>query len=461
MQMDSNASSNERDRQQCYRCGGTQHRAADCCFKDFECRFCHKKGHLEKVCFAKNQLTPQARSNRRPRRRPRNRYKCVTRRMTNKLPRHRVTRRKPRLIPFSTRQDTTVLSRRGHWPLQRRLKCSQLNKEALAIIFGVKKFHHYLYGRRFTILSDHKPLKYLFDYNCPIPAMASARIERWALTLSAYQYEIEYKPGSEHANADVFSRLPLAEAPKTVPLPGDTVLLMEALHTLPVTVAEVKQWTDHDPLLSAALKMALQGWKPTEEEQMRPFYQRLNELSVHDGCVLCGNRVIVPPAGQTRVLEELHQGHPGTSRMKAPARNVVWWPKMDSDIVAKVKQCFSCQEHQKTPPAAPLHPWDWPNRPWARVHVDHAGPFLGKTFLILVDAHSKWLEVIPVASTSSQATIQALHRVFATHGLPEMLVSDNGTAFTSEQFTQFLRVNGIRPVNAAPYHPYTHRPRPL
>ena len=153
----------------------------------------------------------------------------------------------------------------------------------------------------------------------------------------------------------------------------------------------------------------------------------------------------MPPAGRARVLEELQQGHPGTSRMKTLARSVVWWPKMDFDIEAKVKQCFSCQEHQKTPPAAPLHPWDWPN--------DHAGPFLGKTFLILVDAHSKWLEVIPVASTSSQATIQALRRVFATHGLPEMLVSDNGTAFTSEEFTQFLRVNGIRPVNAAPYHP--------
>ena len=163
---------------------------------------------------------------------------------------------------------------------------SQLDKEALAIIFGVKKFHHYLYGRRFTILSDHKPLKYLFDYNRSIPAMASARIQRWALTLSAYQYEMGNKPGSEHANTDVFSRLPLAEALKTVPLHGDTVLLMEALHTLPVTAAEVKRWTDHDPLLSAALKMTLQGWQPTEEEEMRPFYQRPNELSVHDGCVL-------------------------------------------------------------------------------------------------------------------------------------------------------------------------------
>ena len=126
---------------------------------------------------------------------------------------------------------------------------------------------------------------------------------------------------------------------------------------------------------------------------------------------------------------------------------------MDSDIEAKVKEFSACQEHQKSPAAAPLHPWDWPNRPWARVHVDHAGPFLGKIFLVLVDAHSKWLEVTPVASTSSHATIQALRRIFATHGLPEMLVSDNGTAFTSDEFKQFLQMNGIQQVNSAEQHP--------
>ena len=129
--------------------------------------------------------------------------------------------------------------------------------------------------------------------------------------------------------------------------------------------------------------------------------------------------------------------------MKALARSVVWWPKMNSDIEAKVSECSACQEHHKSPSAALLHPWDWLNRPWARLHVDHAGPFLGKTFLVLADAHSKWLEVTPVASTSSQAT----------HGLPEMLVSDNNTAITSNEFKQFLRLSGIRPVNSAPYHP--------
>ena len=111
----------------------------------------------------------------------------------------------------------------------------QLEREGLAIVFGVKKFHPYLFGRSFTILSDHQPLKHLFGESRATPSMASARIQRWALTLSAYKYTMAYKSGVQHANADVLSRLPLPESPAHVPSPGDTVLLMESLQTMPIT----------------------------------------------------------------------------------------------------------------------------------------------------------------------------------------------------------------------------------
>ena len=126
------------------------------------------------------------------------------------------------------------------------------------------------------------------------------------------------------------------------------------------------------------------------------------------------------------------------------ARSTVWWPGIDKDVDARVKNCPECQLHEKSPALAPLHPWEWPSRPWARIHIDHAGPFLGKLFLVVVDAFSKWLEVVIVPSTSSSATINVLRSIFATHGLPELLVSDNGTAFTSEEFHLFTKNNGIR-----------------
>ena len=169
-----------------------------------------------------------------------------------------------------------------------------------------------------------------------------------------------------------------------------------------------------------------------------------------------GNRVVIPTPARERVLTQLHEGHPGISRMKSLARSHVWWPRMDADLEQKVKECSKCQQNQKLPPTAPLHPWDWPERPWARIHADYAGPFMGKMFLLMVDAHSKWLEVHIVNKATSQSTIEKMRATFATHGLPEMLVIDNGTAFTSTEFEAFLQKNGIRHVKSAPHHPATN-----
>ena len=141
--------------------------------------------------------------------------------------------------------------------------------------------------------------------------------------------------------------------------------------------------------------------------------------------------VIVPPAGRAKVLDELHEGHPGISGMKSLARSFVWWPSMVQNLEDKTKSCNSCQSSRHQPAPAPLHPWEWPEHPWARIHADYAGPFYGQMFLIVADAFSKWLEVKPVASATSATTIEQFCSIFATHGLPEMLVTDNGSVFTN------------------------------
>ena len=150
-------------------------------------------------------------------------------------------------------------------------KYSQLDKEGLAIIYGVKKFHQYLSGRHFTILSDHKPLQHLFCESRGVPQMASARLQRWALTLGAYDYHIVYKPGESHNNADMLSRLPLPVTPSEVPIPSETILLMESLKSSPVNAKQIKEWTNQDPVLSRVRLMLLQGWQQTEEGDLRPY----------------------------------------------------------------------------------------------------------------------------------------------------------------------------------------------
>ena len=134
-------------------------------------------------------------------------------------------------------------------------------------------------------------------------------------------------------------------------------------------------------------------------------------------------------------------------------RSYVWWPGLDEAIEQEVRGCDKCQLHQSAPTLAPLHPWEWPGQPWNRLHVDYAGPFHGEIFLVVIDAYSKWLGVHLMKSTTSQVTIEKLREIFATHGLPITVVSDNGPNFTSHEFQQFLKGNGIKHVTVSPYYP--------
>ena len=214
---------------------------------------------------------------------------------------------------------------------------AQIDKEGLAIVYGVKKFHHYLYGRQFTIVSDHRPLQHLFNETKSVPAMASARIQRWALTLSAYNYNIKYRPGKHLANADFLSRLPLADTIADPPLPGEMILLMEALNTSPVTAANIKTWTNRDPILARVKQMILHGWQKDTDNILQPYSQRSKELTVQNDCNLWGSHVVIPEVGRRKVMEMLHDGHPGMTRMKAIAQGIVWWPGIDAELEKKVR----------------------------------------------------------------------------------------------------------------------------
>ena len=160
---------------------------------------------------------------------------------------------------------------------------------------------------------------------------------------------------------------------------------------------------------------------------------------------------MVPPKERARVVEELHEAYHGICRTKALARSYVWWPKIDTHLEQKVRQCSPCQENRKSPPEAPLHSWEWPTKHWVRLHLDYAGPFLGKMFLIVIDSHSKWMEAFPMNTSTSSATIEKLRMAFGRHGLPEIVVTDNGSNFVSKEFEEFLKQNGIRHISL--YHP--------
>lgn len=339
---------------------------------------------------------------------------------------------------------------------------SQIEREALAIVFGLQKFHQYLYGRRFTLVTDNKPLSLIFGSKKGIPVMAATRIQRWAIQLAAYNYDIQHRPSTKNCNVDCLSRLPLRDTHESDSFnqwtAEATQLNLVQINSLPVTAKNISRATKHDPTLAKVMYFLTTDWPAAEDlaPDIQPYFNRRHELSAEEGCLLWGIRTIIPHKLQAHLLQELHAEHIGMVRMKALARLHFWWPNLDKDIEKLVQCCNNCQEMLPKAPKAEGNPWKWPSSPWKRIHIDFAGPFLGENFLIMVDAHSKWPEVFRMKTITSAATIEKLRQAFASNGLPTELVSDNGRQFTSDEFQQFLKANNIRHTLSPPYHPSTN-----
>ncbi|XP_037560890.1 uncharacterized protein K02A2.6-like [Dermacentor silvarum] len=217
------------------------------------------------------------------------------------------------------------------------LNYSHLDKEALALMFGVTKFRQYLWGREFEAITDHKPLLGLLAPDKRVPEMCSPCIMRSALMLGAYNYKLMYRPGASITNVEGLSRLPLPVYAQPVERPAE-VFMLEAAYPRVLRSTVVAEATSKDSTL-AKLRDALWSGAELRDPEFRFYADRKLQMSVQEDCILLGSRVIIPSALQQEVLRLLHEGHPGMTKMKAIARSHVWWPSLDEDITAAVRQC--------------------------------------------------------------------------------------------------------------------------
>ena len=169
----------------------------------------------------------------------------------------------------------------------------------------------------------------------------------------------------------------------------DSVFKVSLVDGLPLTATDIAAETVKDSVLSHVFQYVLGGWPQNGvSDGLKPFYQRRDQLSTDQGCVLWGTRVIIPDSLRSRLLKELHYTHPGIVKMKLLAHSYMWWPELDVDVERIVRNCQECAMQRNLPPVSPLHSWPWANMPMKRLHVDYA-EIEGYQVLIIVDVHSK------------------------------------------------------------------------
>ncbi|UYV63777.1 K02A2.6-like [Cordylochernes scorpioides] len=336
-------------------------------------------------------------------------------------------------------------------------KYSQIDKECLSIIWALKKFNNYLFGRKFELITDNKPLHHILNPKREISSNMSARLQRWALILSSYNFTIECRKTGDHGNADGLSRLPLKQYEEMEEDAVNTVHMIKQCEELPLTSSHIRRESCKDSILKIVYQNTLYGWKdkPSNTELLS-FYLRREELSVEQGVLLLGTRVVIPRKFRAKIKAELHQGHLGVVKMKALARKFIWWPGIDREIEEITRVCRECNINNHTLKQESVHRWESAPTPWYRVHLDFAGPFMNRMFLIVIDSYSKWPEVIIMNSTTAGNTIRVLRDLFSRYGIPDQVVTDNDPQFVSEEMKYFFKSNGVHHLRSAPYFPATN-----
>ena len=330
---------------------------------------------------------------------------------------------------------------------------SQLHREGLAVIFGVKKYYKYVFGRPFTIVTDAQAIKDIFNPEKATAVVASARVQRWGVYLSSFDYKIVHRSSSRMWVPDALSRLPLKE--QNVDLEDGMISCISKFPEGFPTFTEIVRETKIDPILMEVLMLCSKGFPRTYPKRcpaLHNFFRLRNSLSIENGALYYRDRVIIPATLRTRILSLLHEGHKGMVLMKQAARKSVFWPLIDKDIESWIDSCKTCQLTSNRPKLNVASQWPPSSYPFERVHIDFCN-FQGKTLFVLIDSFTKFISVKVMNGTATDRVVDVLEDIFNFYGYPTTLVSDNGPPFNSHRFTEYCEEAGIRVLFSPPYHP--------
>ena len=336
---------------------------------------------------------------------------------------------------------------------------AQIEKESLAITWACERFSDYLIGKSFHVQTDHKPLVSLLSSK-PLDALP-VRIQRFRMRLLRFTYTISHIPGKELTIADALSRAPVSDPTST-----DTQFDKEVeayvnlvLESFPATEKQLKRIQEaqiDDAVCTQVRKYCEEGWpmKDAIPFAVKPYFQFSGDLNVQKGLLLKGSRIVIPTSMQLEMLDRVHDAHQGIHKCRQRAQQSIWWPQLSRQLADLVHNCSICTKERHQPPE-PLMPSKFPELPWQKVGTDL---FFWKNtcYLLLIDYYSRYIELAKLANESSSEVINHTKSIFARHGIPQEVISDNGPQYSSLQYKNFATEYGFLHTTSSPRFPQSN-----
>lgn len=322
-----------------------------------------------------------------------------------------------------------------------------IEREMLAVVFGLERFHHYVYGREVEIESDHKPLESISKKSL---SSAPPRLMRMLLRIQKYDFKLKYVPGKMIPVADALSRLPI---------PGQEIREMdvhvhEITNVTPSRLQQIRDETKVDPILVKLANMVMSGWPKLRgdcPEELHHYWNYRDEIGIIDGILLKSDRVVIPTKMQSEILDRIHTGHQGIDKCRLRAKECVFWSGLSADIDKIVKECAACQHNQSSQQREPMIHIE-ALQPWEIVGSDLFS-WNNSTYLLLVDYHSSFHILRKLHSTTASSVINNIKAIFSEYGVPGTMVTDNGPQYDSQDFKTFAQVYGFRHITSSPHFP--------
>uniref|UniRef100_A0A8C5D510 Gypsy retrotransposon integrase-like protein 1 n=1 Tax=Gouania willdenowi TaxID=441366 RepID=A0A8C5D510_GOUWI len=337
---------------------------------------------------------------------------------------------------------------------------AQLEKEALALTWACERFNDFILGLHFELETDHKPLVSLLGGQA-LDALPP-RIQRFRMRLMRYAYTIKHIPGKSLTTADTLSRLPLTNSvihTDTDLMENTNIYVESVLEGLPASskyLADLQGQLRSDSVCSQVMKHCVEGWLDCNHLQgaVKHYWPERAVLSVHNGLLLRGTRLVIHAIMRNGVLDKIHEGHQGVVKCRERARQAVWWPGLSNQISELVLKCRQCIQ-ERVNVREPLMPTDLPERPWQKLGAD-LFTLKDKSYLLLIDYFSRYVKIAQLSPTRSVTVIVHLKSMFARHGIPETLITDNGPQFSCREMEHFAKEYCFEHITSSSRYPQSN-----